>query len=153
MTDLAKSAERFVLGSQSSWSELVDIALALKPKQLNRGAERLSKLAGINPKTTMQKFNAIRLAAQENTAADIKAAGQAKTLGTYVKAKNGARTDKQVVLSWKVAPELRKSAHEQMLRVGKILNFTTSNEYIAWWNAQLETTTDEEIRHSAGECK
>jgi len=150
VTDLAKSAERFVNGSQSQWSNLVDIALGLKPKQLPKAAERLGKLAGVNAKTVLQKLHAIRLAAQENAASDIKTAGQAKTIATYVKTKNGARTDKQVLLSWKVAPELRDAAHEEALRISRVLGFTTSNEYWTWLNAQLATTTDEELLHSAG---
>lgn len=153
MTDLAKSAERYVNGSLSRWTELVNIAIALKPKQLEKAAVRLAKLAGESAKTMRQKINAIRLASVENSAADIKAAGQAKTIATYVKAKNGARTDKQVLLGWKVAPELRDAAHEQALRVATLLKFTTSNEFWQWLNAQLENTSDEEIRHSAGECK
>ncbi len=119
MTDLAKCAERFVDGSQAQWSELVEIALALKPKQVPKAAERLGKLAQVSPKTVKQKL----------------------------------LTDKQVLLSWKVAPELRDAAHAETLRIAQVLGFTTSNELWTWLTAQLATTTDEELLHSAGMSK
>ncbi len=154
MTDLAKCAERFVNGSQTQWSELVEIALALKPGQVQKAAERLGKLAQVSPKTVKQKLLAIRLAREAgNTPDQIKQTGASAVLGLFVKTKNAARTDKQVLLSWKVAPELRDAAHAETLRIAQVLGFTTSNELWTWLTAQLATTTDEELLHSAGMSK
>lgn len=154
MTDLAKTAEKFVASSTEMWAKLVDIALALSPKQLEKAACRLGKLSGISPKTVRRKFDAIRLAqSQGQTAEAIKKAGQEAIVGGYVRTKHNGRTDKQVALRWMVAPELRDAAHEEAWRVAKILNFRTSNEFWQWLTAVLSTATEEEIRHSAGDTK
>lgn len=151
MTDLEHSVARFLGSSKRRWDNLVDTVLTLRPKQLRPGSDRLAKLSNEDPRAMWQKFRAILAAAKENPVADIKRAGQAKTLSTYQKAKNGARTDKQVILSWKVSPELREAVHQEVLRIADDINLRTSEEFWTWMLAAMRQCTKLDLRHEAGE--
>lgn len=152
MTDLVKNAEDFVQGSRTQWSKLVDIALGIGPKQVDKAADRLASLAGVGRTNVKRKLEAIRFKSQQGWAAEvIKAEGQAATLSTYVKTKVKARTDPLVPFPHKLTPAVRDAFEVTCRRVGKILGLKTWDEVIEFMNSDYLTTVDEEIIHRAGE--
>ena len=148
-----ESANRFVLSAKGQWSELVRVARATPPRSRVQVARTLAEAAGVGKSTLARKLEALHMAMNSGLTDDeLIQRGQRWVMAKFVTDKRNGRQDAQVVLKWLVAPEIRDDAIKNSVRVGRILGFTTSNEYWTWLNAQVELATDEEIRHAAGEA-
>lgn len=153
MTNLAESATCYVNGSQSRWANLVDVALALSPRQVDKGAERLAKLAGEGKVTVKKKIQAIRYAAGlDMKPAEIKTLGQKEVLAFYVRGKVKARTLPLVSFPHKVTQPVRDDLHALVLRVGKVLGLKTYDDCFEFILANYADLSDEELKHLAGEA-
>lgn len=151
MPDLAEHAQAFVNGKKSEWANLVPIAIALRPKQIDRAAERLAKLAGIGKPTVKRKLEAIRFkAAQGWDAERIIVEGQAPTLASYVQGKTKARTLPLVSFPHRLTRPVRDALHENCLRLAKLFHFKTWDEVFEYVNARIEMDSDFEHLHAAG---
>jgi hypothetical protein len=149
-----ETANAFVANSRGQWKMLVKLARATPPRNRMQAASTLSQAAGVGKSTLARKLEAIHLAQNAGvTDEDLIERGQRWTLAKFVTDKKNGRQDAQVCLKWLVAPEIRDAAHENVVRVGKVLGFTTSNQFWQWWNSQIELTSDEELRHSAGSIR
>jgi hypothetical protein len=149
MNDLAKSATAFVNNSKGQWANLVDVALALSPKQLDKGAERLAKLAGVGKKTVKQKMLAVRFKADQGWSADtIKVFGQGETLASYVRETVKARTEPLVAFPHRLTRPVRDALEETCRRVSKRLGLKTYDDVFELVVAVF--AHDEDIDHLGG---
>jgi len=148
------SANQFLTSARKQWAELVKIGVRTPPRHLQNAATILASGAGVGKSNLYRKLVAIHTAHDSGLSEDtLVEKGQRWVLAKFQNDKRAARTDSQVVLKWMVAPELRDAAIANSVRVARLLKFTTSNEYWAWLNAQIELATDEEIIHAAGMMK
>lgn len=146
-----ESANAFVSNAKAQWVSLVKTARSIAPKERENAARSLSIAAGVGKSTLKRKLEALHMAMNQGLEdAELIAMGQRAVMARFVTDKRNGRQDTQVCLKWLVSPELRDAAVANSVRVGRILGFTTSNEYWTWLNAQIELTSDEELRHSAG---
>lgn len=151
MTDLAKNAEAYVKGKRLEWSNLVEIAIGISPKQIDRAAGRLAKLAGIGKNTVKKKIEAIRFkAAQGWDPETIKKAGQSETISAYVKMTVKARTEPLVAFPHRLTPPVRDAVQELCLRLCKVLAVKTYDEAFEFVVADYLGTDDVELIHRAG---
>ena len=149
---LADHAQAFVNGKKSEWANLVPIAIALRPKQVDRAAERLAKLAGIGKSTVKRKIEAIRFKNEQGwNEQAITAAGQAPTLASYVDGKTKARTLPLVSFPHRLTKPVRDDLQEQVLRIAKVLHLKTYDEVFCFIVSQIACATDEELLHAAGD--
>ncbi len=149
MTD--ESANRFVSSAKGQWSELVRVARSTPPRARTQVARTLAEAAGVGKSTLCRKLEALHMAMNSGLTDDeLIRRGQRWVMAKFVTDKRNGRQDSQVCLKWLVSPELRDAAVLNSVRVARLLKFTTSNEYWAWLNAQIELATDEELQHSAG---
>lgn len=141
-----ESANAFVSNAKAQWVSLVKTARSIKPKERDDAARSLSIAAGVGKSTLKRKLEALHMA-MNNGLSDEKLIemGQRAVMAKFIQDKRAARTDEQVVLKWLVAPDIRDHAVANSVRVGRLLGFTTSNQYWAWLNAQIENSSDEEI--------
>jgi hypothetical protein len=152
VTDLEKNANAFITNAKGQWEMLVKLARATSPRSRGAAAATLAQAAGVGKSTLLRKLEAIHTAQNQGiTDEKLIEMGQRAVLAKFVTDKRNGRQDEQVVLKWLVAPENRNAAHENAVRVAKLLHFTTSDEYWNWLNAQISGSTDEEILHSGGE--
>lgn len=153
MTDLATHATAYVNGSKSSWEQLVDLALALSDRQINKASERLAALTHTSKKTMRTKILAIRFQNVCGASAEqIKSVGQEKALGSWVKGKVKARTLPLVNFPHRLTPPVRDALHEAVLRIGRVCQLKTYDEVFQFIIAQIDVATDLELLHSAGEA-
>jgi hypothetical protein len=146
-----ESANQFVSNARGQWEQLVRVARATTPKGRIQVARTLAEAAGVGVSTLRRKLEALHMAMNAGLTDDeLIKRGQRWVMAKFVTDKRNGRQDEQVVLKWLVSPELRDAAIANSVRVARVLHFTTSNEFWSWLNAQLELTTEEELRHSAG---
>lgn len=145
------TANQFVSNAKAQWASLVKTARSIAPRERESASRALSAAAGVGKSTLRRKLEALHMAMNAGLSDnELIERGQRWVMAKFVTDKRNGRQDEQVVLKWLVAPELREAAIVNSVRVGRLLHFTTSNEYWAWLNAQIELATDEEIRHAAG---
>lgn len=146
-----ESANQFVSNAKAQWVSLVKTARSIKPKERDEAARQLSIAAGVGKSTLKRKLEALHMAMNQGLEdAELIAMGQRAVMARFVSDKRNGRQDTQVCLKWLVSPEIRDAAVANSVRVGRLLGFTTSNEYWMWHNAMIETSSDEEILHSGG---
>jgi hypothetical protein len=146
------TANQFVSNARGQWEQLVRVARATTPKGRIGVARTLAEAAGVGVSTLRRKLEALHMAMNSGLTDDeLIKRGQRWVMARFVSEKKNGRTDEQVVLKWLVSPELRDAAHENFVRIGKLLNMTTSNEVWTFLISQMTVWTDAEILHAAGE--
>lgn len=162
MADLAQHAADYVNGKKAEWDNLVDIAIALGPKQLDRGAERLAKLSGVDKRAVRKKIEAIRFKHEQGwEAAAIKSEGQAATCASYVKTKVKARTEPLVNFPHRLTPEIRDAVESLGQRIAAELRLRNHRKEVTWdqvfefITADYATISNEGLKHLGGgdECE
>ena len=152
MTETEKHAQAFVSNSQNGWSDLVALVRDIKPREIHQASKVLAKAAGIGHATLKRKMEAINHAmGLGKTNEEIIAAGQKKIMGAFVANQKGKRTEKLVKMTWLVSPELRDEVERGLWNVGQALRSIRNEDVWQFLASQMNTWSEEEIRHSAGE--
>lgn len=152
MTDLEKSATRFVANSRSSWAELVRTALSTKPEHRDHTAKTLAEASGVGKSNLLRKFEAIHMAREDGYSLDaIISMGQARTMSKFVKEKKDERTDALVFMRFGVSPGLREAILQNLWRIGKVLKIKTHEQALEFVNSVLTDLTDDQICALAGD--
>jgi hypothetical protein len=154
MSDLENAAAGFVNGSLSQWRDLVRMARNTLPQKVPQFASAIARGAGIGSQGVERSFRAIHYASSQGLDdAGIVLIGREATIRRYVAGKAAARTDKQVPMTWKVAPNLRDEVKAEVERIKGVLKLGTSDQFWEWWLSQVAPCTEDELRHSAGDEK
>lgn len=151
MADLATSANAWIATKKAEWDYLVDTAIALHPKQIDRAASRLASRANVGAPTMRKKIEAIRFKAQQGWDVEtIKREGQEATISAFVKSKVKARTEPLVNFPHRLTPPVRDALKSNCLRLAKLLGLKTWDEVFQYINSQIELASDLDHLHAAG---
>lgn len=137
---------------RSEWQHLVDLALSVDKTLIDPVARGLASASKIGPDSIRRKLESIQYAQSlGHPPEDIKAFGQERVLGEYIKSKRVKTYSDSTVMKWSVPGSLRELVQQDVRRIMDVLGLYTSEEFFDWLHAQLVDLTDDQIRQSAGE--
>jgi hypothetical protein len=153
---VAVLVQRLANDLRCEWADMVGVAVRiLKEKEtVEQVAGALAKVSRVGVDSIKRKLVAIQKMSQNGfSEKEIVTMGQEQVLGRFQKEKRQDTYEEEVWLRFKIKGSQREIVMQQIERVKKILGFTTSEEFFDWFHAQLSSTTDEELKHSAGMMK
>lgn len=150
---VAVLCSRAATSIRSEWADLVVVSVRiLSEKQtVDQVAVALAKVSKVGIESIKRKIIAIQKMHGEGfSEEEIVSMGQEQVLGHFQKVKRQDKYEDEVWLKFKIKGSQREIVTQQIERVKKVLGFTTSEQFMDWLYAQLSSTTDEELTHSAG---
>lgn len=143
-------AARAAVELRSEWSTLVELTLALPEDHVKAVAGGLSVHTKVGVDSIERKMNSVRHAASLGFSADdIIAAGQEKTVSTYLKSRRQEKYSDVVRMQFEVPGFLRELISQDLARIKKTLGIATSEDLFDFLHSVFENWTDEEIRQLA----
>ncbi len=149
---LSRSAESL----RSEWRDLVAVGVRLqKDKEAVRNvAAMLSVKGNSSEESICRKLFAIHFMEKAGyTEEQIAVYGQTFVLSEFQKSKEKAKLDVLTNLTFKIPGEQRERVLEELDRVKRVLNIQTSQALWDFLTATLESLSDEDLLHAAGEKK
>jgi hypothetical protein len=138
---------------RADWSRLVAIGCKLSKDKdsIDQISNALAKAGKSSQDSIKRKLFAIQ--SMQNlgySEAEIAGMGQSTVLSEFQKTKKAETYEKQTVLKFMIPGSQREIVQNEIERVKRVLGMTTSEAFFDWFVAQLQQTTDDELKHAAG---
>ena len=138
---------------QKEWEQFVTVAMSIEADAVGQAASAIAFVSKVGKDSIERKLRAVQHAvANGMTKPVLVEMGQEAVVSSYNRAKKVEQVEQQVWLKFKVSGTVRDAFEQERDRIVKILKFTNSEMFIIWLHAQLAASSDDEIRHSAGEA-
>ena len=141
---------------KSQWQQLVTIAFALSRDRGDVGqvSHTLARASGTSEDSIKRKIIAIQYAQSRGHSEEVVVKmGQTRVLSEYGKSKKQEKYEQMVNLTFKVPGSVRETVLVEFDRVKRILGISTSEQMFDFIVSQLRASTDDELRHAAGDLK
>ncbi len=137
---------------RKEWEDLVRVATLINADEVGPAASAIAFTSKVGKDSIERKLRAVQHAVSQGlTAPVIIDLGQEATVSAYNRARKVEQVEQQTWLKFKVSGSVRDAFEQERDRIVKILKFTNSEMFIVWLHAQLAASSDDEVRHSAGE--
>ncbi len=144
------------LSLRSEWSALVALAAKLSKdkEEVRQVAAKLAAISKSSEDSIARKIFAIQgLQTQGLPEEMIVNMGQTLALSTFQKSKEKEKRDVLTNLTFKIPGAQREQVREEIARVMRVLDLHSSERLWEFLIAQLQSASDEELLHAAGEKK
>lgn len=137
---------------RAEWLGMVNAAAEIGPDEIPQAATSLAYAAKTGADSVRRKLLAIHYVLSQGLSVPvIVEMGQEAVVASYNRSRREDQLEEKVWLKWKVTGSLRDAMQLEQERISKVLHFVTAEQFFVWLHAQLVNTTDEELRHAAGE--
>jgi hypothetical protein len=138
---------------RSQWQQLVEIAFALSRDRgdVDQVSHQLARASGQSEDSIKRKILAIQHAQGLSfSEEDVTKMGQTKVLSEYGKSKKQNKYEDMVWIRFQLPGSQKEIVTQQFERVKKVLGLKTSEQLFDFLIAQLQQTSEDELRHAAG---
>jgi len=135
---------------RKEWENFVRVASEVEADAVGQAASAIAFTSKVGKDSIERKLRAVQYCiAQGMTVPVLVEMGQEAVVASYNRSKKVDQAEQSVWLKYKVSGSLRDAMEEERERICRILKLTNSEMFISWLHAQLATTPDEALVHSA----